>query len=191
MATASIDKRLNIVLDLFRSDGTRIYIHSTPVSRLVYEANYTIFAKTISSMYADNWSPVVCSRNAWLRMREIAAADTQRFGDPDALCQEIWRLTTVLQPSKGGWEQYPFVDFINGEGALNEDDVAEVKNYLCFFTAASWFHSQRERGDLYETLTNMGAQIVSSPPMAFAASLQTSKPVENTGEKATPSFTPS
>jgi hypothetical protein len=191
MATASIDKRLNIVLDLFRSDGTRVYIHSTPVSRLVFEANYTIFAKTISSMYADNWSPVVCSRNAWLRMREIAAADTQRFGDPDALFQEIWRLTTVLQPGRGGWEQYPFVDFLDGKGVLSEDDVAEVKNYLCFFTAASWFHSQKERGDLYETLTNMGVEITSLQPMAYGASLQTSKPEENTGEKETPFFTPS
>jgi hypothetical protein len=188
---ASIDKRLNIVLDnLFRADGTRVYVHSVPVSRLVFEANYTLFGNTISTMYGDNWSAVMCSRNAWLRIREIAASDTRRFGDPDALFQEIWRLTTVLQPAKTGWEQVPFVEFLSGNAGLSEDDIAEVKNYLCFFTVASWFHNnKKEREDLYETLTNMGAQITSSPPMEFAGSLQTSKPAENTGAKESPLYT--
>ena len=190
MVDFSINKRLNLVLQVERADKSVCHVHSVPVSYETYEANYTFLQKAMSSMYADEFSPATCSRIAFLRMRELAASDKDRFGaSAEALLAEIWRLTNVLVPGDQGYTTLPFHDVTKG-GVMSVEDIREVQNYICFFTAASHSHNQKEREGLYELLDRFGALTTSLDVTGFRDSLQTSKPVENTGEKAVASSIP-
>lgn len=197
MPEPTINKRLNLVLSVERLDKSIVHVHSVPISREVYETHYTFITMVMSSMYSDDFSPATCSRIAYHRMRELAAREENRsrFGDIDkTLLAEIWRLTNVLVPGDRGWETVPFYEVMegaNGQGPLDLDDVREVQNYICFFTAASWGHTSRgEREAMYEVLTRYGAQITPSDVTVHKNSLSISKPDENTGEKQITSSVP-
>jgi hypothetical protein len=101
----------------------------------------------------------------------------------EALLTEIWRLSNVMMLSKKGWETLPLHDAIDRQ-MLDSDAIAEVQNTLCFFTVASWFHSMKERIDLYTLMNGYGAQTTASDCTEYMSSLRTSTPAENTGVMA-------
>jgi hypothetical protein len=193
-----IDKRLNIVLTVVRGDGSEVHVHSMPILQEVYEANFLLLSKTISQMYAEGLPLGTCSRVAMLMLRRVAdEMDNRSPGAPaiyrpavdNNLLPEIWRLTNVLVPGEtGGWQTVPFPHAVANK-LLGDDDIAEVQNYLVFFTAASWVHRRVELeapNGLYSMWRGSGAQLVSSTPTEFANSLPTSKPAENTGASPEP-----
>lgn len=190
MPDPSINKRLNLVLSVERLDKSVVHVHSVPISREIYESHYTFITMVMSSMYSDDFSPATCSRIAYLRMRELGSKEENkaRFGDIDkTLLAEIWRLTNVLVPGERGWETVPFYEVMEraqNQGPLDLDDVREVQNYICFFTAASWGHTSRgEREAMYDVLTRYGALITPSDVTVHRTSLSISSPEENIGEK--------
>lgn len=188
----SINRRLNIVLQVERADKSVAHVHSVPIASEIFESHATFLMKTMSSMYSDDFSPAVCSRMAYIRMRELIAADPQRWGNiENTLLAEIWRLTNVIVPTPQGYQTIPFDELKNGNTPhLDADDVRDVKNYICFFTVASWAHARQEREQLYEMLTKYGAQITSLDATAYLRSLPTSSQDVNTGAMVTASSIP-
>lgn len=193
-----LDRRLNLVLTVDRADGSTVYVHSTPVSRQVYEAHYTFIHKVMSSLYEDiGANPVAIQRIVYLRMREMIDNDAklrpqqQMFaGVRQGFLEEVWRLTNVIVPGPGGYETIPFVE-AEQNGTLDDDDVEEVKNDICFFTATSWIHRGKERLGMYELIDQSGGQTTSLHATEFQRSLPTLKPVASTGATAIPSLIPS
>lgn len=194
MAAIKIDKRLNLVLEVQRSDGTSVFVHSTPIGKEVYEANFRLITKTAVGMYTDGLAPGACARIAALAMRATAKEMDENSGDTfrrsaESLFQEIWRLTNVLMPGLRGWETVPFHEVMQNN-SLDDEQVMEVQNILAFFTVISWFHRESERQDIYQMLRSYGAQTVSLNVTEYSSSLPISTPTAATGVTAGPSSVP-
>ncbi len=88
----------------------------------------------------------------------------------------------MVIPTEQGWQSMPFQEVVDRK-MLDDDDMAEVQNYLVFFTAASWVHMGSEvRSILYPTWQNSGARLTSLNSTEFSRSLPISKKPETTGE---------
>lgn len=203
-----IDKRLNIVLEVVpaslpgQTPPPSLHVHSMPITRAVYDQHFLILAMTVSQMYAKGIGAGTCGRIAMNMMRRVAKEQDAAASVPgmesmavqnevdQLLLPAIWQRTNVLMPSDAGWTTLPFQEVIDGK-KMDEDDIAEVQNYLVFFTAASWVHMVSELlATLYPVWQASGALLVSSNCTEFASSLRTSKKDETTGVKATVSSNP-
>jgi hypothetical protein len=185
-----LDKRLNLVLEVERDDKSVVYVHSIPISRQMWKTHYTFIAMAVNSMYSDGFPPSMCARMCYQRMQELAVEHKDRFGDlPRTLFAEIWRLTNVLVPSDSGYQDIPFFHMIKGDKELDQDNVEEVQNFICYFTGASWVHglSRKDREAFQQLMTKgFGVRITASPLTEFKNSIPTLKSEENTGESETP-----
>jgi hypothetical protein len=194
MVEPVLDKRLNLVLEVERDDKSICYIHSAPISRNLWKTHYTFLSMSINSLYADGFPPSTCARIIYNRMLEIAEQQKDRFGNlSKTLFPEIWRLTNVLVPTDQGFDTVSFYDAMRDPKILDQDNVEEVQNFICFFTAASWVHglSRKEREAFQQLMTKgFGVQITSLPVTEYKSSIPISKPEENIGEKETPLFMP-
>jgi hypothetical protein len=191
MAIAPVlDKRLNLVLEVERDDKSVVYVHSTPIPRQMWKTHYTFLSMAINSMYQDGFPPATCARVCYQRMAELADENKERFGDLGrTLFAEIWRLTNVLVPTDQGYEAIPFYHMLKGDKDLDMDNVEEVQNFICYFTAASWVHglNRKEREAFQVLMTKgFGVQITALPLTEFRNSMLTLKSEESIGESETP-----
>lgn len=189
---AKLNRRLNLVLEIERDGGGKLFVHSTPISRETFEANFIAIGTAMTLLYKEGIHPTICSGMTYLALKKLMV-ERQEYANLDAmLLQEIWRLTNVLVPTDRGWETVPFAEAMQRPDVyLDEEEIAEIMNYVCFFTCASWVHDQRDLRGVYEVLKASGAQISSLDSTGFRSSLTTSKPAANTGATATASPIPS
>jgi hypothetical protein len=196
-----IDRKLNLVLTVDGEDGHVLYIHHTPIRREIFEQHYMFITKAMTSMYSEGLHPLACNRIAYFRMKELAreelnvpSATAPVYKYPNienTLFAEIWRNTNALMPAaRGGWETVPFYELMKGND-ISEDDAAEVQNYICFFTGASWVHDRGERRSFNASMEGSGWQTTLSDVTEYRNSLPTLKPTENTGESPKPLSVPS
>lgn len=200
-----IDKRMNLVLEVDRGDAPTVYVHHTPISHAAYRQHFDFLAKAMAVMYGDGFAMPSCTRIAYFTMlkmiegeREAAASQPRpasaapmpgRYDHIEqTLFAEMWRLTNIIVPGERGLETVPFYEAAK---VLDEEDMDEVRNYLCFFTAASHVHSKRERAGMYEVLEASGAVITSLDCTEYSRSLQTSTQAASTGATPIPSSVPS
>lgn len=175
-----LNKRLNLVIEVERADGITVFVHHTPIDRTIYEANYFVLLQTLTSMYSAGLREGAVMRVGMLHLMKTAEDMGILPTVEKKLLPEFWRLTNVVMPGERGWTTLPFEIAIKD---FDDDDISEVKNMICFFTAASWVHPKKERIALYEILKRSGLQIVSLNSTDFASSLTTSTVAENTGAK--------
>lgn len=188
-----IDKRLNLVLEVERADGTTAFVHSTPISRGVYDAHFLFINETLIKLYEKGFqSPSACSRMGHRMMRKLIedTRQTDNAGRPqphpsEVMLNEIWRLTNVALPGPRGYEQVTFYDAMNNPALMNEDDVSEVQEALCYFTCASWVHTRAELAGLYEMMGMCGLQTTPLDFTDYVRSLPMPTPAANTGATAT------
>lgn len=187
----NIDKRVNLVLEVERDDGSVVHVHSVPIGRNVFESNYMFISKAMGEMYGDLSNPAGAMRIAYIHMKSMIERDKPRWDNVTAsLFSEIWRLTNVMMPGERGWETIPFYDVMQ-QKLLSDDDISEVQNFICFFTAASWVHSRRERKGMAFLMENSGGQLTSLDSTEYRNSLPTLKADGSSGVMATASSIPS
>jgi hypothetical protein len=171
-----IDRKMNLVIPVF-SGGRTFYVHSVPISREVFEQNFVLLSRTLTTLYAGGATPMN-ARLAMLYLRKTASEMIGPGESPDPLVtpitHEMNRLSSVLVPSAAGYEVLPWQQAIDRK-TFDDEDAREVESILCFFTLAWHMHKKAELGGLVELLVGLGAQEVTSlTPTAFAASLTTS-----------------
>lgn len=183
-----INRKLNLVIPLPRGDNLNIYVHSTPIGRVVFEAYFMVIAKTFASIYGEGLGvssgPAV---SALLLLQEA-----KKMGGDDyvaevkaGLIAEIHRLTSVMLLTDNGWETIPFDEAIR-KNMLDQDEASEVENALAFFTVISAMHKKAQLpGVLGMACDLWQAQIVSSNSTDFAASLRIPTKGDDTTVKAT------
>jgi len=192
---AGIDRKLNLVIPVDNSDGSVTYVHSTPISREVFERYFKIIARTFAEIYSGGYTVYAGPRVAALLLKSTAM-DLGVWDGPTGvergLMAEIRRLTNVVLPApQGGWVTMPFVEAIKA-GQINDDDVAEVDNALAFFTVACAMHKKSDLMGILSGASKLwGGSTTSFNCTEFAASLTTSTEVGNTGETQTTSSLPS
>ena len=184
-----ISRRLNLVLPVEGAKG-RIHVHSTPISRHIFEDNWLLISRTLSSTYMNKLGPVMGPRVAALALRDEAKEMGLELQSQNLL-EEIRRLTNVVAPTDNGWQTQPFVEAIK-RGFIDEDQVSEVENSLVYFTCASWMHPKDQLPSVFDGMRTLwGAQTTSFNVTEFRNSLPTLTVVETTGEKPTTQETPS
>ena len=184
---ARIDSKLNIVVPLPRDSGT-IYIHSTPLSREVFETYYMVIAKSFSALFAENLNVVSGPRVAALVVKTIAkqmGVWEGAGGVQGGLFAEIRRLTNVLMPTeKNGLESFPFQALIDKK-ILDEDEIAEVESLIVFFILNSAMHRKQYLPRILEGMCDLWAiQTTQLNATEYLASLRTSTEAGSFGETA-------
>lgn len=186
--TATISRRLNIVLPPVETEKGLLYIHSQPVGRSVFDACYRPMARAMSTLISDGIGPITGPSVAMLQL--LSEADLMGDGDKvrNLLMSEIRRLTNcalVGGDKPGSDNQLPYAVACQ-QKLLDEDQQSEVENILVYFTLASWVRipAGLSSGMGLEGLQQLwNVQISSSTLTEYMRSLPTSTPDENTGEK--------
>jgi hypothetical protein len=184
MATqVTINKKLNLVIPIDTDKG-KIWIHSTPISKEVFESNYLLLTKTLADLYLNGIGPSFAPRIALLSLKDTAKEMDANNDISNNLIQEIYRLTNVLMPDPSGrWQTIPFVEIIS-KNAIDDQQLSEVENAIIYFIVASAVHLRSELQMAYLGLrNNWNAQTTLLNVTEYGNSLATSTMVVNTGEK--------
>lgn len=189
-----LDKRLNLIIPVERPDGSSIYVHSTPISRAVFERYFLLISKTFTAIYTQGLGITAGPRVAAMLLKRLAV-EAGEWDGPEGveagLMAEIRRLTNVVAPGSNGWQTIPYQEAVD-QKHLDEGDASEVENALVFFTVASSMHRKAELTGILEGISKLwGAQTDSLNSTEFANSLQTLTATDNSGATATPSLIPS
>lgn len=177
-----INRHLNLVIPVDRQDGSRVHVHSAPISRDIFEANFEVLGKSFTALMAGGFGAQAGPGVALLMLKKIAKQENQEQQVINGLIPEIQRLTNVIVPGKGviPLEEAFAAKYIDG------DDKAEVENELAFFTVIS---SAAPRKDIPAMLAFMAhvwnAEITSLNCTEYERSLTTLKKDESSGAKAT------
>lgn len=166
-----------------------VYIHSTSISRSVFEQFYLELGKVFSQCFDSvNQAHLALSapQLAYPALKSIA----QKAGNWDGaggvkfgLVNEIIRLTNVLVSGEKGWESIPFDIAVKRE-VINEDEEAEALSSLVFFTAISKVAPKDLKNSFLEmagALRNW--DLTSSDSMEFMSGLPILTKKESTGKK--------
>lgn len=188
-----INKNLNLVVQIQTTDYGTVHIHSTAVSREIFEQFYLELGKVFSQCFeSDNPSHVALSapRLAYPSLKSIATQSGTWDGPSGVkfgLINEIIRLTNVIYCGENGWETLPF-DLAIKRGIIDEDEEAEVMSSLVFFTAISKVAPRDFRVSFLEMAGNLRHWVVTSLDcMAYQTGLPTLTKTDVTGKKVTES----
>lgn len=183
-----ISESLNLVVPIYADDETVAgYVHSIPISRSAFEANYLLLSATFAAIFNQGLGEMAGPRVAELVLKDAAKA---RGMDAEPLLNEIRRLSCLIQPGKAGWEQIPLYEAIQRK-QIGDDDLAEIMGALVFFSAASGTMPRRRARDILPGAAKLwGAEMSSLLPMAWIASLQTSTAIVSSGATKAPADPP-
>lgn len=181
-----LNEKLNFVIPIYGNDDViTAYVHSTPISREVFEAHFLIISRVFAAIHAEGLGEIAGPRVAALVMKKVA----ERMNDPESaesLLNEIRRLSNAVVRNPGGWIKMPLQDAIDGKH-IDDEDAAEVLNALVFFTATSAMHRRQVAREVLNGAARLwGAQISSLDFTAFVASLKTSTEAVSIGVIPTP-----
>jgi hypothetical protein len=142
-----IDKRLNFVIPIERSDGSTAYVHAEPIREEVFDAHFMIIGQAFAEMYSSGLGLFAGPRVAAKLLKKIAIAAEKWDGEDGVernLFGEMRRLSHFIAPGvNGGWSPVP-LDEAAAKGLISAEDVSEVENALAFFTVASSMHKRSE-----------------------------------------------
>jgi hypothetical protein len=170
-----IDSKLNLVVEVETEEGNTIYVHSTPISREVFEKFFLIIGKTFSSLISEGLSFVSGPRVAAMMLKKIATDQgvwDGLNGVEMGLMAEIRRLSNVIMPSERGWQTFPLQDAIDKK-MISQSDLDEVEGLICFFICVSAMSRRTELLPILEKMRLWGSQVTSLNCMAFVGSLPT------------------
>lgn len=189
-----INKKLNLVIPIERDDGSRIYIHSAPISREVFEMYFRVMARAFADIQKLGMAVALGPKLAEISLRQIAKESGQWDGDDGVergLMGEIRRLSNVIVPGPNGWRAMPLTDAI-GDKLIEPEDIEEAEGAIVFFILSSAMSPKSVLAiNLQATTEWWGSQITSSNCTEFARSLPTLTATGNSGATATRSSIPS
>ena len=183
-----LDRQLNLVIPIYGEDEKTVlcHVHSTPISREVFERYFVPIGQTFSQIFSLGFGQAGGPRVAMLLLKRIAQK-MEVWEGPEGveagLVAEIRRLTVVLALIDGAWRQVPLHVAVE-RGILDEEDRGEVENAIVFFIAVSAMLRRKERREMLDEALNLwGARTSSSTSTEFAASLPTSTATGSSGKR--------
>ena len=189
-----INKQLNLVIPVDYEDGGQLYVHSTPVSREVFEQHFLAVSKTFAAIFSQGLGAIAGPRIAYLMLKQTAESLgiwEGPTGVKAGFLNEIVRLTNVFMPTKDGWTTLPLQSVINKE-MLDPETIAEIEGELVFFTCVSMMNKKNQIGVIMEAANGLwGSETTYLTSTEYMASLRTSTEAENTGATEITSSVPS
>jgi hypothetical protein len=188
-----INKSLNIVIPVDYEKGGQIFVHSTPISREIFEQYFLVVSKTFANIFSQGLGAISGPRVAYLMLKQTATEMgiwNGETGVQAGLVNEIIRLSNVLIPDKKGWKQLPLHTAVT-KGFIDSETLAEIEGELVFFTCVSLMNKKNQVEGIMETVSGLwGSQTTSLGFTEFLNSLTTSTEEGNTGEMEKTSSVP-
>lgn len=138
-----IDKKLNLVSNITRSDGSIVYLHVTPFPYEVVE-EYCVLLGNLFTNFIAQVGPLGSARVAAMMLRkrlrqdmEARKQDNQNLAEPPqtlTIVDEIQRLTVVVYSDDGQWKTAP-LEVAFKQGIVDPDEYREVEGEVVFL----WF----------------------------------------------------
>ena len=182
-------KTCNLVIPLERAGGKKLYVHSTPVSREVYDRYWKVMGLAYTEVMGGpmrNIAHLVSMRALRDAAAELGMADEVVAG----LVEEIRRLTNVSALTEAGWQTLPLAQAIAAK-LLDDEEADEVENNVAFFTCFLHVSQRAIRDQMLDGLVkSLGAQISALNSWEHANSLRSSTEGEPSGPKAQPASIP-
>ncbi|HGJ5860622.1 MAG TPA: hypothetical protein ACHBX6_13225 [Arsenophonus nasoniae] len=183
-----INRKLNLVVPVDLNDETSGFIHSTSISKEIFQKHVLILAKTYSFIFSENLNAISGPRVAYFLLKQIAESQGEwegKDGVENTLINEIIRLSNLVYPKeKKGYDTMPL------EVAIEKEliDIDEAINELVFFTCFSVINKPAQLAIWMERL-NLLWNCASTPlnVMEWITSIKTSNVTANTGEMEKPS----
>lgn len=176
-----INEKLNLVIPMEDGQGNKYYIHSTPLSREAFDANYLLLSQAFSLMVEQGIQLTAGPRVANLVLRDLASRQ-DRMPAYDAIITEIKRITTVVKHGPGGWEPLPLSTAL-ARGVVTEDDISDAVSMVVFFTLTCALVGGEKLAASLRYMNGLwGSENTSLNSTAFTASLPTSTEAESSGE---------
>ncbi|HIE3809118.1 TPA: hypothetical protein ACXL4E_000649 [Enterobacter asburiae] len=178
-----IDKKLNLVTNITRDDGSIVYLHVTPFPYEVVEEHclllgnlFTNFISQVGGLGAARVAAMML-RKKLQREQELRDETNQQA---PTIVDEIQRLTSVVWNDGGTWKTTSF-DAAMKQGVISPDEYREVEGEVVFFMVSSAIQKAHLIAPTVGSVIGMfGGQLVSSSVTAFRDSLQTSNPPTDT-----------
>lgn len=178
-----IDKKLNLVTNITREDGSIVYLHVTPFPYEVVEEHclllgnlFTNFISQVGGLGAARVAAMMLRKK--LKREQELNADNGQHG-PN-IVDEIQRLTSVVWNDGGAWKTASF-EVAMKQGIISPDEYREVEGEVVFFMVTSAIQKAHLIAPTVGSVIGMfGGQLVSSSVTAFRDSLQTSNPPTDT-----------
>lgn len=189
-----IDKKLNLVTNITRDDGSIVYLHVTPFPYEVVEEHCVLLGNLFTN-FVTQVGPLGSARVAAMMLRSrLKKAQAEGLPDGPTIVDEIQRLTVVIHNVGGQWKTTPLEVAFN-QGVIDPDEYREVEGEVVFFMVSSAIQKANLIAPTVGTVIKMyDGQLTSSSVTAFRDSLQTSRPVTDTPTQNAPpetSFIPS
>lgn len=179
-----IDRKLNLVIPVER-DKVTIYVHSTPISKEVFDNYFLVMAKAFSMMYSAG--AIVAPRIAHLSLRKVAIEMGQwegAEGVENGLLNEIRRLSNAIIPGPNGWQTIPYYEVIQKK-LFTDEEIAEVEGAISFFILVSALHKKNQIASILDLMNGLwSTQTTLLNVTEYAASLPILTGTGNSGEKA-------
>lgn len=178
-----IDKKLNLVTNITREDGSIVYLHVTPFPYEVVEEHclllgnlFTNFISQVGGLGAARVAAMMLRKK--LKREQELNADNGPHG-PN-IVDEIQRLTSVVWNDGGAWKTTSF-DAAMKQGIISPDEYREVEGEVVFFMVSSAIQKSQLIAPTVGSVIGMfGGQLESLNVTAFRDSLQTSNPPTDT-----------
>jgi len=178
-----IDKKLNLVTNITREDGSIVYLHVTPFPYEVVEEHclllgnlFTNFISQVGGLGAARVAAMMLRKKL---QREQELRDEANQQAP-TIVDEIQRLTSVVWNDGGTWKTASF-EVAMKQGVISPDEYREVEGEVVFFMVSSAIQKAHLIAPTVGSVIGMfGGQLVSSSVTAFRDSLQTSNPPTDT-----------
>lgn len=178
-----IDKKLNLVTNITREDGSVVYLHVTPFPYEVVEEHclllgnlFTNFISQVGGLGAARVAAMMLRKKL---QREQELRDEANQQAP-TIVDEIQRLTSVVWNDGGTWKTTSF-DAAMKQGIISSDEYREVEGEVVFFMVSSAIQKAHLIAPTVGSVIGMfGGQLVSLSVTAFRDSLLTSNPPTDT-----------
>jgi hypothetical protein len=180
-----INKKLNLVITIDDASGAKIHVHSTPISREVFETFYEELGLVFTKSFGESGSvhmAISAPQLAYPALKKLCDErgtwDTVKSG----LVNEILRLTNVIYLSDAGWVSVPLEVAIKEE-VIDEDSEREVLSSLIFFTAITFVApKQLVKGflDMASALRNWGVTSSNSTEYKLGLPISTDTEISET-----------
>lgn len=174
-----IDKKLNLVTNITREDGSIVYLHVTPFPYEVVEEHCLLLGNLFTN-FISQVGGLGAARVAAMMLRKKLKREQELMDEANQqapnIVDEIQRLTSVVWNDGGTWKTTSF-DAAMKQGIISPDEYREVEGEVVFFMVSSAIQKAHLIAPTVGSVIGMfGGQLVSLSVTAFRDSLQTSNP---------------
>ena len=174
-----IDKKLNLVTNITREDGSIVYLHVTPFPYEVVEEHCLLLGNLFTN-FISQVGGLGSARVAAMMLRKKLKREQELMDEANQqapnIVDEIQRLTSVVWNDGGTWKTTSF-DAAMKQGIISPEEYREVEGEVVFFMVSSAIQKAHLIAPTVGSVIGMfGGQLVSLSVTAFRDSLQTSNP---------------